>query len=78
MWGRCDVLGLHPRWDLGSALAWGARRAVLALQPQRFLPPQHKSWKINGQKAVPAPCYQLCVTSSWLGEVIGSCQSLGC
>lgn len=27
--------------------------------PRGFLPLQHKSWKINGQKAVPAPCHQL-------------------
>lgn len=78
MRGSCDVLRLHPGWDPRSVLAWGARLAVLALMPQRFLPPQHKSWKVNGQKAVPAPCYQLHVTSSWLGEVAGSSQSLGC
>lgn len=77
MWGSCGVPGLHPGWDPGSALPQGARHAVLALQPQSFLPPQHKSWKRNRQKAVPAPCHQLRVTSSWLSEVSGSCQSLG-
>lgn len=78
VWGSCGVLELHLRWDPGSALAQGARCAVLPLQPQRFVPPQHKSWKMNGQKDVPAPCHQLRFTSSWLGEVSGSCQSLGC
>lgn len=49
--GSRGVLGVHPGWDSGSALARGARGAILALQPQRLLPPQHKSWKINGKKS---------------------------